>query len=363
MTYKNTNIYYTSGTGNSRRISTWLGKILEKKGSKTRVLEIKDSNPAKEIKSGADQLLGIVFPTHGFTMSWNILKFVWRLPRRKSTHAVCVASGASFKIGPVVTPSLTGTGTFLLSLILWLKGYKVQGVQCLNMPSHWFTVHPIQGDKTRETIMERAKHNINLFIERILNGKKSWFNFTNIRELIIGLILSPLSLFYLLIIRFFIAKLFFSNTNCTGCGICADGCPFHAIKMWGKKNPRPFWKYNCENCMKCAGLCPYNAIESGQSWGVIMYFIITLPASLFIFSTLGKYFPGLVNLGESTWLKVLVGFLYCYPAIFIPYYIFHLLMRITPINWLFTHTTMTHFSFWRRYRETENVDIPGEIKN
>lgn len=62
---------------------------------------------------------------------------------------------------------------------------------------------------------------------------------------------------------------FFANKNCDGCGLCANYCSIKAIKMRGKENPKPFWKYNCESCMRCAAFCPHNAIEAGHSWGVI----------------------------------------------------------------------------------------------
>ncbi|MDY6970425.1 MAG: hypothetical protein SVR08_17485, partial [Spirochaetota bacterium] len=44
---------------------------------------------------------------------------------------------------------------------------------------------------------------------------------------------------------------------------------------------------------------------------------------------------------------------YFYAAIFFSYYIFHALLRIPVVNWFFTHTTFTHFSYWGRYKEPE----------
>ncbi len=89
MPYKNAVIYFWSGTGNSYRVSTWMGSIAEKNGLNSRVLSIDKRNPTEEIKGGSDSLMGIVFPTHGFTAPWHILKFVWSLPYSNSTHAFC----------------------------------------------------------------------------------------------------------------------------------------------------------------------------------------------------------------------------------------------------------------------------------
>ncbi len=148
--------------------------------------------------------------------------------------------------------------------------------------------------------------------------------------------------------RFFLAKLFFANNNCNGCGVCSSYCSVGAIKMRGKKNPRPFWKYNCESCMRCAAFCPHNAVEAGHSWGIILYFISAVPISAYLFSWLGRYIPGIGSL-EGHWIGDILNLIYYYPAIFISYYIFSVLIQLPVINWLFTHTTMTHF--WGRYRE------------
>jgi ferredoxin len=350
MIYRNTTIYFMSGTGNSYRVSKWIGKIAEEKGSNTEVISAMNNKPVKKVKQGNDNLLGIVFPAHGFTMPWHILKFVWRLPRRKSTHAFCIATRGSFRFGPVFIPGMSGSGTFIVSLILMLKGYKVRGVMSVNMPSNWFLLHPIQREKSQEFISVRANHKVKGFIDKIFLKGKVWFTFNNLYEITGGIILSLISLGYLFIGRFFLAKLFFANMNCNGCGVCEENCSFGAIKMWGKKNPKPFWKYSCESCMRCAAVCPKNAIEAGQSWGVVLYFITTLPVSFYIFSALNAHIPGITNLGGS-WIRVVLEILFWYPAIFIPYYIFYFLIRIPAINRIFTYTTMTHFSFWGRYRE------------
>lgn len=333
-----------SGTGNSYRVSTWLGEMAGKNGSNTTVLSAKNGKPAKDIKNGKDNLLGIVFPAHGFTMPWHILKFVYRLPRGKSRHVFCVATRGSLKFGKVFVPGMSGSGTFIIALLLFLKGYNVRGVMSVNMPSNWFSLHPIQRGKSHGAIIARAKGKVTGFIETIHSKGKVWFTLNNLYEMIGGILLSPVSIGYLFFGRFFLAKLFFANSQCNGCGVCAKHCSFGAIKMWGKKNPKPFWKYSCESCMRCSALCPQNAIEAGQSWGVILYFITVIPVSFFI--------PVITKTGSG--FESVLDKLSFYPAIFISYFIFHFLLRIPAINWLFTHTTTTHFSFWGRYREPDS---------
>ena len=56
MPYKNAVIYYWSGTGNSYRVSTWMGKIIEEKGFNIRILSIdKEKSIEENFQSPAAQ--------------------------------------------------------------------------------------------------------------------------------------------------------------------------------------------------------------------------------------------------------------------------------------------------------------------
>ena len=186
------------------------------------------------------------------------------------------------------------------------------------MPSNWFSLHPIQSRKSHEAIIERAERKADGFIEKILTNKKVWVSINNLYEIIWGTLLSVISVAYLFIGRFFLAKLFFANNNCDGCGLCARSCSVKAIKMWGQKHPKPFWKYNCESCMRCAAFCPRNAIEAGHSWGVVLYFVSAVPISAYIFSWFDVYISGSGNLKEH-WIGDIFDLIYYYPAIFISF--------------------------------------------
>lgn len=350
MPYANSVIYFWTGTGNSYRVATWMGGVAEGMGLTTRVLSIDRCNPEEDIRDGNDSLIGIVFPTHGFTVPWHVLRFVWRVPRRCSTHALCVATRAGLKIGNAFVPGVSGSATFVIALILMLKGYSVRGSLSVDMPSNWFSLHPIQGSSNQKAIIDRANKKVVGFINKVLNGSTVWLTANNVIETAWGAFLSVFSLGYVLIGRLFLAKLFFANKNCDGCGVCARYCSVEAIKMRGKEHPRPFWKYNCESCMRCSAFCPHNAVEAGHSWGVILYFIIATPVTTYLFSRLDGAVPGIGDL-EGSWVGDLATFLYCYPAMFISYYVFNTLLRIPAVNWIFARTTLTHLSFWGRYRE------------
>jgi ferredoxin len=352
MQYKNLVMYFLSGTGNSYRMTKQMGEVAEENGLTTIVSPANSANPKGEITDNKDCLLGLVFPTHGFTAPWYIIKFALRLPRRRSTHAFCVATRAGLRFGKLFTPGISGSATFLIALILAIKGYRVRGVTGIDMPSNWYSLHPIQKEKSVSMIIQRAQEQASSFINKTLAGKRRWLTKNNLYEAIWTALLTPISFGYIVFGRFFLARLFFANTNCDGCGICSKGCPVQAIDMKGVNNPRPFWKYYCESCMRCAAFCPKNAIEAGHSWSVILWMICTIPVSFYLFGWLKPFFPGLTMI-EGRVLKESSDIAFYYLSLSISYYLFHQVMRIPLINRLFARTTLTHLRFWGRYREPD----------
>jgi len=350
IAYKSATICFWSGTGNSYRVSSWMEKIADNSGIETQLLSLDKAQSTKQFNTQKGGFIGIVFPTHGFTAPWHVMKYVWKLPPGNLTHAYCVATRAGLKFGSVFIPGISGSATFVISLILLIKGYKVCGAMSVDMPSNWYSLHPIQNRQSHEAIIDRAEHKITGFMNKLLSQSRVWFTGNNLYEITFGILLSIVSVGYLCFGKFFLAKLFFANNTCDGCGLCEKHCPVKAIKTWGKIKRRPYWKYNCESCMKCAAICPHNAIEAGHSWGVILYLITTFPISIYLFSLFGADSKSIEQAGNH-WIGNGLNILCFYPAIFLSYYFFSVLIRIPLLNYLFTHTTMTHLPFWGRYRE------------
>ena len=66
-----------------------------------------------------------------------------------------------------------------------------------------------------------------------------------------------------------------------------------------------------------------------------------------------KFYQRLLS-GKPVWFTpVIVHAIYLYPAYIIAYFVFFNLIRIKPLNRLFTYTTITHF--YRRYNEPETT--------
>lgn len=337
---KRLSVFHFSGTGNSYRAATWLVRHAMEQGIESHVgaMDLKQS-----VEVEANQCMGLIYPTHGFTAPWHVLKFAFRLPRASNVDAFVLTARAGLKFGAFYPPGISGTAAFIIALILAFKGYRVLGTASVDMPSNWFSLHPIQREQAQAALLGRARNVVSSFSQKVLGGKKVWFTLNNAYELIWGLVLWPVSLLYLCVGRFFLAKLFFANDNCNGCGHCARHCPVGAISMRGKSHKRPFWRYNCESCMRCAGFCPEGAVEAGHSWGVVLYLVTSIPVGTFI----------LAYGGEAVDLSGVLDLFWFYLSLILSYQVFSLVVRFPAINRLFAVTTFTHLPGWGRYREPD----------
>lgn len=340
-----------TGTGNSYRAAVRMGEVFRGQGRPAHVLPIEKGGPQRKMMEGGRRLLGLLMPTHGFTAPWPMIRFSLRLPPGNGTHAFVVPTRAGLKLGRLYTPGMEGTAGYLIALILLLKGYSIRGVMGLDMPSNWLSLHPGLKPGSVSGIIHRAKKKGTRFMEILMAGNRH-FPMGSIVQLLFGLLLLPVSIGYLLVGRFFLAKLFFANYHCNGCGICVDNCPNRAVRMWGTKNPRPYWTFSCESCMRCMGYCPKKAVEAGHSLGLLLYFVTSIPVGVFFLNMLGRRLPGVADLSD-TWVNWLLQYPYILLSMYLCYLLVTLLIRIPIINKLFTWTTFTRI--WRRYREPETT--------
>lgn len=346
--YKQATVYFTSGTGNSFRAAAWFAEEAKARGLSTRVIPLDAARPAEEIGRDQNELVGIVTPTHGFIAPWNVLKFAFALPRRPGVPAFALATQGCMKVGPVFIPGLSASATFIVALLMFLRGFSVRGVFSLDMPVNWIALHSGLKPSNVEAIIARARPRLAAFAARVLAGNPYWWTAGNVITFLLGLLLLPISLLYMAMGRFFLAKIFFANPKCNGCEICARNCPVGAIIMRGKKNPRPFWTYKCESCMRCMGFCPEKAVEAGHSWAALLIYLTMLPFAFYFLKWLGGYIPGVRSL-DNPLGQNLLQLIYTYLSLFLSYYLFFALIRVPLINKLFTYTTLTHL--YRRYHE------------
>jgi Pyruvate/2-oxoacid:ferredoxin oxidoreductase delta subunit len=348
ISHREAAFYFFTGTGNSYRVTAWIADAAADAGATVTVRPIGSAHPSKEIGKGETALLGLVMPTYYFTAPWPMLRFALRLPRCSSTHAVIVATRGGLKIGPVFTPGIEGTATYLIALILALKGYRIRGATGIDMPASWIALHPGLPPDTVAAILARAKDRVDGFIGVILSGKR---RFTGWLSLLFGLYCFNLSFFGLLLGRFFLPKLFFASDRCTGCGICAEHCPDKAIRIQNSGSRRhPYWTSPCEGCGRCMVYCPNQAVEASHLLAMGSYLLAgTIPTTALL-AWLAARIPALAFLSRIDWALISI---WATVALNLVYPLFHFLLRIRWVNRLFTLTTPTHY--YRRYHEPETM--------
>jgi hypothetical protein len=169
--YKQLLIYYFSGTGNILLASRQIADIAANKGIRTEINPIDRLKKIELPPTDGKRIIGIGYPTHGFSLPWIMLKFIFRFPRGKGSDLFIFNTRAGMKMSKLFVRGLSGIAIHLPILILWLKGYKIRGLLPLDLPSNWISLHPGLREKVVNSIFEKRKKEINVFSEKIFSGK------------------------------------------------------------------------------------------------------------------------------------------------------------------------------------------------
>jgi len=344
--------YYFSGTGNARRVALWMAEEAGRLGADAKAHSI-DFGARPELPGSGD-LIGFVFPVHGFTTIAAMLRFVWNFPQgNRSVSVFTAAVTGGCRIGPLKLPGWEGNGLYLPLLLMWLKGYRCVGALPLrSTPENWTALVPACPESACRSLMRETHTATGPFIGKLLAGQCA---FRGRVSLLFGIAVLPVSVLYYCFARFFLAKLFFATSRCNACGLCAEGCPVSAIRML---RGRPFWTLRCESCMRCMNFCPQRAIQASQLLAALVFLcgssVLTKALTALLQSQLAIS-QGLA--GGLAWvisLPVLIGILA------VIYRVWSTLLLWKPINCFFEYTTLTRW--YRRYQEpdTQRRDMAGK---
>jgi ferredoxin len=340
-------IYFFSGTGNARISSEWIADEARKKGIKAVVQQIDRLENIVMPPPAEKTLIGFAFPTHGFNAAPIMLKFIAGFPWGSGREVFLLNTRAGMKISKLFIPGLSGVALLLPLFMLWLKGYKCIALRSVDLPSNWISLHPGLKKKVIESILIRCEGIVRRFAVKILSGKK---NYRGLASLPVDLLISPVALVYYIGGRFFLSKTFIANYNCNNCGICIKECPTSSIILVAE---RPYWKLTCESCMRCLNNCPQKAIEAAHGMALIFWLIITIINAQLIFLILNT-----LNIKPDVWWwKVVSNIIAIAVMVLIAtllYRIMHYLMQFKPIKYMVRFTSLTSFTFWRRYNRIKS---------
>jgi ferredoxin len=340
----NLTVYYFTGTGNSANVAKWLSEVAIEKNMECRLINIAQTDRKNIEKSSPTSTVVFVSPIHGFNYPPVMLNFILHFPKGKN-RVVLMNTRAGMLIGNFITPGITGIAFYLTSLIMIIKGYSIQALFPVDLPSNWISLHPGLNNRTVKFMHEKIKRRVTAYGQKIVAGKTHFKALLEVWDIF----LFPIAFGYYFVGRFLFSKTFYASSDCNNCDICIKGCPVKAII---KVDKRPFWTFNCESCMKCIGNCPKKAIETAH--GFIIGYMVLFSSILMVafYKYFDLYFPKLENslLGEVVETVLFLLLL----ALF--YRIVHYLMRFRFVERIMVYTSLTKLKWWgRRYKALKNI--------
>jgi ferredoxin len=326
--------FFMTGTGNSYKVVKWFLETANV--ARSELCQIRDNQSDIHIRNS--DLLVFSYPTHGFTAPWLMVKHIFRLPKVNAVHAVVLPMRAGTRMFGWSLPGMEGTAGYLVALLLWYRGYTVKGVVAIDMPSNWTAIHWGLNHENVQVISENGESKVKKIAHEILAGHSVYKGFI---PFIIGIILSRISLIYLILAQLILSKLFFASNQCNGCRIRQGICPKQAITMIGNK---PYWKYSCDSCMACMNYCPQTAIQVSSFSIFLFSYILSLPVNTWITDMIGEH----IMAGSPDIVFFAIQYLYTLSSVAFVYLMLHHLLRSKPIAALMTG--LSHTRYFRRYQ-------------
>lgn len=340
-------IYYFSGTGNTENAAYWICKVADELQIPSEMIDISRFQQVKLPEKAERLLIGFCAPTHGFNLPPVMLKFIWRFPKIPGTDVFLLNSRAGMKLRKFFTPGLSGAAQLWPALLLKIKGFRIRGMQPMDLPSNWISLHPGLRAKVVDSIYERCRKITRCFSKKILTCQSVY---TALWSLPLDIAVLPVSLLYYMIGRFALAKTFVATRACTQCGLCEKKCPVDAIRI--RKNS-VHWSFRCESCMRCMNICPQQAIQTTHSYTLAIWYVaFSVLAPLIQRYLLNNPLIHIsATMPETGVLIFLIESYIALVIIYISYELFLQIMRIKLFSTLIEWTSLTRFGFWRRYKK------------
>lgn len=240
----NTEIYYFSGTGNSLHVA----RELERRLPETVLVPIISALRDDEIATTAEAV-GLVFPIHSLTTPVPVERFLQRADLRSARYTFAVAT------------RLCSEKVFLkVDKLLERQGKSLDACFSVEMPCTYTPLFQIPSQDTiaeMETELQKSLDGI----QTTVASRQTHREKDDPLLFVLGRTLFPLITAFMFNVRFpDMARSFYADSRCTGCGLCEKVCLSERIRM---KNDKPEWieTIDCVYCFACLHYCPVEAVQ------------------------------------------------------------------------------------------------------
>jgi len=222
-------IYYFSGTGNTKIVGEMIQKRLD-----CHLSSIEESHSVQ-----ADMIL--MYPIHGFGTPEIVLEWINQLEDSKGKVAIITTAADN------ITMNQSASGMAIKKLED--KGYKVTYDRIVIMPSNCFVAYPDEFCKQLYNTADlKAEHICSELLNNIIRRHdKSW----------IKKVVKPLYFGESKFLTRAMSGCLYTRETCTKCQICVKLCPRDNIDLI---NDEIVFSSKCMICMRCVYKCPHQSI-------------------------------------------------------------------------------------------------------
>jgi NAD-dependent dihydropyrimidine dehydrogenase PreA subunit len=248
-------IYYFSGTGNSLHVARELCERMPE----ARLTPIVHLLQQDTIKTSADTI-GFVFPNFCLTIPIPLHDFLEKadLASAQYIFALCTRGGSQSEAFEYMNQMLKG------------QGKQLNAQMSINMPWNHMITENLPATTNSEQVINRLESvmqgKLDVFAKAVAARERYLEPGTDASfQVSLGIrlfdLLVPKSLnckshdyMYQRLVRFY------SDSKCTGCGVCEKVCSSGRIALGDNK---PVWKRDvrCYACFACINFCPQQAIQ------------------------------------------------------------------------------------------------------
>lgn len=232
---------YLSGTGNTKHCMERLLSLVDRHA---KAIPMESPEAVEALRSHDRIFLG--YPTQFSDVPMMVKDFIRKNKKLwKGKHVICIATMGAF----------SGDGAGCSARILKKCGAIIDGGIHLRMPDSVCDHKALKKtDDENAAIIRKTDTRIEKIAQGITNGKYPR-NGLNIFSRIAGFCAQRL--WWGKKTRTYSDELKIDSTKCIGCGICANVCPMHNIKL---SDGKPIPNAACTMCYRCISLCPGKAI-------------------------------------------------------------------------------------------------------